>query len=61
MKLGPRRCFITWARGNLVSTELFDANGFITHSAGQRGHAEGQPAWNRDGATTFAAPPLLRP
>lgn len=40
--------------GNLVSTEWFDADGFITHSAGQRAHSEGQPAWKRDGATTFS-------
>ena len=40
--------------GNLVSTEWFDADGFITHSAGQRGYSQGQPAWKRDGATTFA-------
>jgi len=40
--------------GNLVSTELFDADGFITYSAGQRAYPQGQPAWKRDGATTFA-------
>jgi hypothetical protein len=40
--------------GNLVSTERFDAEGFITRSAGQRAYSKGQPAWKRDGATTFA-------
>ncbi|MBI4623315.1 MAG: hypothetical protein HY736_08875 [Verrucomicrobia bacterium] len=39
--------------GNLVSTELFDAEGFITYSAGQRSYPQGQPAWKRDGATVF--------
>ena len=39
--------------GNLVSTELFDAEGFITYSAGQRSYPQGQPAWKRDGATIF--------
>ena len=40
--------------GNLVSTELFDAAGFITHYAGQRSYPQGQPAWKRDGSTTVA-------
>jgi hypothetical protein len=40
--------------GNLVSTEWFGADGFITRSAGQRGHSQGHPAWKRDGATTFS-------
>ena len=40
--------------GNLVSTERFDADGFITHSAGQSPYPQGQPAWKRDGATNLA-------
>lgn len=40
--------------GNLVSTELFDADGFITQSIGQRSYDRGIPAWKRDHATVEA-------
>jgi hypothetical protein len=34
--------------GNLVSTERFDGDGYMTYSAGQRSYSRNQPAWKRD-------------